>query len=77
MEVLSVKMPVLLATESWLHKLNALDEHSCDFGLRDAGRPRASRAGGLGTGPPGTAGNDFAAALIFLLERLGIVPPAA
>ena len=75
MEVLSVSMPVLSATEVVIHKLNALDEHYCDFGavipvaraLReqvDWARVRA-----------GTKENHFAAALLFLLERLEVVPP--
>ena len=75
MEVLSVSMPVLSATEVVVHKLNALDEHYCDFAavipvaraLReqvDWSRVRTS-----------TKENDFAAALMFLLERLEVVPP--
>jgi hypothetical protein len=71
LEVLSVQMPVLSATE-----VLALDEHSCDFGamipvvraLReqvDFDRVRAE-----------TADSPFAGALLFLLERLDVVPPA-
>jgi len=60
-----------------VQKMLALDEHYCDFGamipvvraLReqvDFERVRAE-----------TADSPFAAALLFLLERLDVVPPAA
>jgi hypothetical protein len=73
MEVLSVAMPVLSATTLMAQKMNAMDEHYCDFGVMipvaralreqvDWDRVRAE-----------TADNDFAAALIFLLERLRVV----
>lgn len=73
LEVLSVQMPVLSATEVVVQKMLALDEHYCDFGpmipvvraLReqvDFDRVREE-----------TAGSPFAAALLFLLERLGVV----
>jgi hypothetical protein len=72
-EVLSVAMPVLSATRVMVQKMNAMDEHYCDFGamlpvaraLReqvDWDRVRA-----------GTEGNHFAAALMFLLERLEVI----
>lgn len=74
-EVLSVEMPVLSATELLVQKMNAMDEHMCDFGrmlpvarsLReqvDWGRVRRE-----------TAQNDFAMAFLFLLERLSIIDP--
>ncbi len=75
-EVLSVEMPVLSATELLVHKLNSLDEHWCDFGwllpvaraLREqVDWDRVRRA---------TSENDFAAAFLFLAERLRIVPEA-
>jgi hypothetical protein len=73
LEVLSVAMPVLSSTAVMVQKLNAMDEHYCDFGVMlpvaralreqvDWDRVRA-----------GTAGNPFAAAFLFLLERLDIV----
>ena len=76
LEVLSVEMPVLSATEVVVQKMLALDEHYCDLGpvipvvraLReqiDLGRVRAE-----------TAHSPFAAALLVLLERLDVVPPA-
>lgn len=76
LEVLSVMMPVLSSTEILVQKLYTLSEHYCDFGavipiaraLReqvDWGRVRAE-----------VGDNAFAAALLFLLERLEVVPPA-
>jgi hypothetical protein len=76
LEVLSVEMPVLSATEVVVQKMLAMDEHYCDFAamvpvvraLReqvDFERLRAE-----------TAGSPFAEALMFLLERLEVVPPA-
>jgi hypothetical protein len=77
LEVLSVEMPVLEATELVIHKLASLDEHYCDLAkvlpvlraLReqvDWSRVRRS-----------TGSNDFAAAVLFLLGRLGIVEEPA
>jgi hypothetical protein len=74
-EVLSVLMPVLSGTELMVQKLNALDEHMCDFGrmlpvaraLREqVDWPRVRKE---------TAENDFAVAFCFLLERLAIIEP--
>ena len=75
-EVLSVSMPVLSATELLVQKLTSLDEHWCDFGwllpvaraLReqvDWDRVRSE-----------TADNDFAVAFLVLAERLRIAPGA-
>jgi hypothetical protein len=74
-EVVSVVMPVLSATELLVQKMKVLDEHYCDFGhLLPVARamreqvdwPRVRAEVG---------GNDFAVAFLFLLERLGIVDP--
>lgn len=74
-EVLSVLMPVLSGTELLVQKLNALDEHACDFGrllpvaraLREqVDWPRVAKE---------TAENDFADAFLHLLGRLGIIDP--
>lgn len=76
LQVLSVQMPVLLPTELVIHKLQALDEHYCDFAtLLPAVRalrekvdwPHVRRECGS---------NDFAAALLFLLQRLRIIAEA-
>ena len=73
MSVLSVDMPVLEATELVVHKLKALDEHYCDIAkvlpvlraLREqVDWERVERE---------TAGNDFAAMVLFLVRRLGII----
>jgi len=77
MEVLSVEMPVLEATEVVIHKLGSLDEHYCDISkvlpvlraLREqVDWERVERE---------TAGSDFAAAVLFLVRRLGIVEGVA
>ena len=74
-EVISVAMPVLSATELVVQKLGAMDEHSCDFGaIRPTVRalreqvdwPRVRKD---------TADNDFAVAFLYLAERLGIIEP--
>ncbi len=74
LEVISVQMPVLSATELLVHKLTSLDEHWCDFGwllpvaraLREQVEWDRVRSR--------TADNDFAVAFLFLAERLRIVP---
>jgi hypothetical protein len=72
-EVLSVSMPVLSATELVVQKMNAMDEHLCDFSkmlpvarsLREqVDWERVRRE---------TAHNHFAAAFLFLLDRLNII----
>ena len=75
-EVLSVQMPVLSATELLVHKLMAMDEHACDFG-RQLPVARALREQvDWDRVRKETQGNDYAAAFLFLLERLSIVPRA-
>jgi len=74
-EVLSVQMPVLSGTELLVQKLKAMDEHSCDFArllpvaraLREQVDWPRVRAG--------TAGNPYAEALLYLLERIDVVEP--
>jgi len=74
LQVLSVQMPVLLPTELVIHKLQALEEHYCDFAtllppiraLREkVDWPLVRRECGS---------NDFAVALLFLLQRLHVIP---
>ena len=73
LEVLSVQMPVLSASELLVHKLTSLDEHWCDFAMLlpvaralreqvDWDRVRQE-----------TADNHFAVAFLYLAERLQIV----
>jgi hypothetical protein len=77
LEVLSVRMPVLSATELLTEKLLALDEHDCDFSrLLPVARALREQVD-WDEVDAATRGNDFAAAFLVLLGRLGIVgqPP--
>jgi hypothetical protein len=75
-EVLSVVMPVLSATELLVQKLTAMDEHLCDFSsLLPVARALREQVDWHRVREV-TAENDFAAALLFLLERLGIIDGA-
>ncbi|MDD7938863.1 hypothetical protein PHK61_10585 [Actinomycetospora lutea] len=75
-EVLSVRMPVVDATDLIIGKLAALNEHACDLSkvLPTARALREkidwSRA------ETATAWNDIAVACLFLLRRLRVVPLA-
>lgn len=75
MEVLSVVMPVLPATDVVIGKLRAMTEHYCDFApplaavravREQVDWPRVRR---------GVGDSDFAAAFLVLVERLGIADP--
>jgi hypothetical protein len=73
MEVLSVRMPVLSATELVAEKLRALDEHECDFGrLLPVARALREQVD-WGAVRRTSAGNPYAEAFLVLLERLGVV----
>ncbi|VXB13072.1 hypothetical protein [Aeromicrobium sp. 9AM] len=73
LEVESILMPVLSATELMGQKLNALEEHACDFG-RQLPVARAVREQvDWAEVRTATADNPFAAAFLFLLERLEVV----
>ncbi len=75
-EVESVRMPVLSATELMVEKLRALEEHACDFG-RVIPVARAVREQvDWRVVADRTADNPFAAALLFLLDRLGVAAAA-
>lgn len=76
LEVLSVSMPVLSATELLVQKLSALDEHMCDFAVllpvaralrEQVDWDRVRRE---------TAGHPFAQSFLFLAEQLAIIAPA-
>ncbi|MDF1603037.1 hypothetical protein [Nocardioides sp. YIM 152315] len=71
-EVESVRMPVLTATELMVDKLNALEEHACDLGpvvaVARAVREQVDWEVVAGR----TADNPFAGALLFLLDRLAV-----
>jgi hypothetical protein len=72
-------MPVLTATDVLVSKMNALNEHKCDYStllpVARALREQVDWQQLRGE----TGGNDFALAFLFLLERLGItgVPVAS
>jgi hypothetical protein len=71
-EVESVRMPVLSATELLVDKLNALEEHACDLGAIVPAARAVREQVDWATVSEETAGNDFAAAALFLLDRLGV-----
>lgn len=72
MEVLSIEMPVLPATDLVSAKLRSLSEHSCDFGaLLPAVRAVREQLDWARLRDE-TAHNDFAVAFLVLTDRLGI-----
>jgi predicted transcriptional regulator len=72
-EVLSIVMPVLSATDVLTSKLNALDEHYCDYSkLLPVARALREQVD-WDRVRQDTAGNDFAATGLFLLDRLSII----
>lgn len=72
-EVESVRMPVLSATELMVDKLNSLEEHACDLGtVLPAARAVREQVDWTEV-VERTADNDFAAATTYLLERLGVL----
>ncbi len=77
MEVESVLMPVLGATQLLTAKLNALDERACDVGrIIPAARAVREQVDWARVAAD-VAGNDFAEVTLILLERLDVVPPAS
>ncbi len=72
--VLSVQMPVLLATDIVVTKLLALDEHYCDFSrLLPVARALREQVDWAEVRRE-VADNDFAIVFLQLLDRLGVVP---
>jgi len=76
LEVLSVEMPVLSATEVVVQKMLALDEHYCDFGAMIPVVRALREQVDFARVRDETADSPFAVALLFLLERLEVVEPA-
>ena len=73
-DVLSVHMPVLDATDVLVTKLNALSEQSCDYGkVLPVARALREQVDWARLASD-TAGNDYAVACVFLLHRLGVAP---
>jgi hypothetical protein len=75
-EVESVAMPVLPATTLMSDKLNAMEEHACDFGKALPAARAVREQVDWAVVRAETKENDFAFAFLVLLERLGIIPPA-
>jgi len=72
--VLSVQMPVLLATDIVVTKLMALDEHYCDFArLLPVARALREQVDWAKVRAE-VADNDFAVVFLDLLERLRVLP---
>ena len=72
-EVLSVEMPVLSATDLLTMKLLSLDEHYCDLGtVLPAARALREQVDWARV-REWTAGSPFAEAVLFLLERLEVL----
>ncbi|MGO4258559.1 hypothetical protein [Marmoricola sp. RAF53] len=75
-EVSSVLMPVMSATVLLGQRLNALEEHACDFAqalpVARAVREQVDWAEVRCV----TSRNPYAAAFLFLLERLDVIAPA-
>src|SRR3954454_2989087 len=76
LEVLSTLMPVLSATDVITSKLNALDEHYCDYAkLLPVARAMREQVD-WDRVREDTGGNDFAVTGLFLLDRLRITQSA-
>ena len=72
LEVLAIEMPVLPPTHVVTEKLSSLQEHHCDFAaLLPAVRAVREQVNWTQVRAD-TADNDFAAAFLFLTDRLGI-----
>jgi hypothetical protein len=71
-EVLAIAMPVLAPTHVVSEKLTSLNEHHCDFGALLPGVRAVRERVDWNRVRERTADNDFAAAFLFLTDRLGI-----
>lgn len=75
-EVLSIRMPVLAATDLLISKMLALSEHSCDYGKVLPSARALREQVDWPTVRATTADNPFAVALMSLLERLQVAASA-
>jgi hypothetical protein len=76
-DVLSVHLPVLSATDVLATKLGALSENSCDFGkVLPVARALREQVDWSGVGRE-TEGNPYAAACLYLLRLLAVSPGTA
>ena len=71
-EVLAIAMPVLPPTHVVTEKLLSLNEHHCDFAALLPGARAVREQVDWNRVRSDTADNDFAAAFLFLIDRLGI-----
>ncbi len=72
LEVLAIAMPVLPPTLVVTEKLSSLNEHHCDFAGLLPGVRAVREQVNWARVRSDTADNDFAAAFLFLTDRLGI-----
>jgi hypothetical protein len=72
-EVLSVAMPVLPATRLMVQKINAMEEHYCDFSYLIPVARALREQVDWDVVRRDTAGNPFGEALLFLLDRLEVI----
>jgi predicted nucleotidyltransferase len=73
-ELLGLRMPVLRPTDVLTTKLRSLTEHYCDFGGLLPGVRAVREQVDWARLRRDTSENDFAAAFLFLTDRLGISP---
>lgn len=73
-DVLGVRMPVAAAQDVVIMKLLSLAEHYCDFGALLAPIRAVREQVDWTEVAEATADNDYAAAFLFLLRRLGVIP---
>src|SRR6478609_9279062 len=71
-EVLAIAMPVLPPTQVVTEKLSSINEHHCDFAALLPGVRAVREQVNWNQVRSNTADNDFAAAFLFLTDRLGI-----
>ena len=71
-DVLAVRMRVLPPTHVLTEKLNALNEHNCDFAALVPGVRAVREQLDWDRLRSATKDNDFAAAFLFLADRLGL-----
>jgi hypothetical protein len=71
-EVLAIAMPVLPPTQVVSEKLTSLNEHHCDFAALLPGVRAVREQVNWDQVRTDTADNDFAAAFLFLTDRLGV-----
>jgi hypothetical protein len=71
-EVLAIEMPVLAPTRVVSEKLSSLNEHHCEFAALLPGVRAVREQVNWNQVRERTADNDYAAAFLFLTDRLGI-----